>query len=209
MTSTVLAYALPALLITMLPGPDTVVVITTAATAGRRAAVHAALGVGTGLLMWGLMTALGLAVVLRSSATAYEVFRLGCAAYLIVIGIRALRSRASGCGEDTVQKTGRWSLGWGYRRALVTCALNPKLAVFFVVVLPEFIPDGASLATTTFALAALQAVEAVAWYVLLGWFVSSAARSFSSGSLRRWLDKVTGVLFVGLGARLMLEAGRP
>jgi threonine/homoserine/homoserine lactone efflux protein len=204
-----LSFALPAALITMLPGPDTAMVLTTALRHGRGAAARAAWGVGTGLLVWGAAAALGLAAALRSSAVAYEVFRWGCVAYLLFLAVQALRaSRRSPVPDHPRRDRGPLlpALGWGYRRALLTCALNPKLGVFFVVFLPQFIPPGAPVGRLSFALAALQAAEAVLWYLLLGRLANAARRLLARDSVRRRVDRITAVIFLGFGARLALEA---
>src|SRR5215218_7666330 len=86
------AYAVAAALLTMLPGPDTAVVLATAINAGRAAAVRAALGIGVGLLMWGTAAGLGLAAMLRASAEVYVVFKFACAAYLLWLAFTSLRS---------------------------------------------------------------------------------------------------------------------
>lgn len=211
-TNALVAYVIPAALITMLPGPDTAMVLTTAVQAGRRAAARAALGVGTGLLVWGSAAAVGLAAALRSSTVAYELFRLGCAAYLLLLGVQALlASRRTSPATPPAAPNGRRrvpALGWGYRRALLTCVLNPKLGVFFVVFLPQFIPAGAPVGLTSIELAALQAVEAVVWYLLLGRVAHSAGRALAHGPVRRWLDRATAVVFVGFGARLAVDSAR-
>jgi len=209
-----LAYAIPAALITMLPGPDTAVVLATAIKAGRGAAARAAWGVGTGLLLWGAAVAFGLASALRSSAVLYDVFRLSCAAYLVVLGVQALRAsrayRLAGQAPASPPR-GRWisrlpSFGWGYRRALMTCVLNPKLGVFFVVLLPQFIPSGEPVGRTSLALAALQAAEAVLWYLLLGQLAGGATSVLARQQTRVWMDRITGTVFIGFGLRLAAEA---
>ena len=210
------AYALPAALITMLPGPDTAMVLMTAVKAGRAAAARAALGVGSGLLIWGAVAALGLAAALRSSAVLYDAFRLICAAYLIFLAVQALRSSRrpesdpKSESESGDRATGKlWRLptfGWGYRRALFTCALNPKLGVFFVVVLPQFVPAGAAVGPTSMALAALHAAEAVLWYLLLGGLAGAASHVLARRRVRVWLDRVTAAVFLGFGVRLAVEA---
>lgn len=210
------AYALPAALITMLPGPDTAMVLMTAVKAGRAAAARAALGVGSGLLIWGAVAALGLAAALRSSAVLYDAFRLICAAYLIFLAVQALRSSRrpesdpKSESESGDRATGKlWRLpafGWGYRRALLTCALNPKLGVFFVVVLPQFVPAGAAVGPTSMALAALHAAEAVLWYLLLGGLAGAASHVLARRRVRVWLDRVTAAVFLGFGVRLAVEA---
>lgn len=207
-----LAYAVPAALITMLPGPDTAMVLTTAVKAGRVAAVRAACGVGTGLLIWGAAAAAGLAAALRSSAVLYDGFRLVCAAYLILLALQALRASRREAPDPTVAVRpagGRLarlpSFGWGYRRALLTCVLNPKLGVFFVVVLPQFIPAGAAVAPTSLALAALHAAEAVLWYLLLGGLAGAAGEVLARRQVQVWLDRVTAAVFLGFGLRLAAD----
>jgi threonine/homoserine/homoserine lactone efflux protein len=206
------AYAIPAALITMLPGPDTAMVLTTAVRAGRGAAARAAWGVGTGLLGWGIAAAFGLAAALRSSTVLYDAFRLGCAAYLFWLGARALlasRGRPPRATRGAAGERRRVvSLGWGYRRALLTCLLNPKLGVFFVVFLPQFIPAGAPVAATSMALAAVQAAEAVLWYLLLGRLASGARKLLDRQRVRAWLDRVTAGVFVGFSLRMAAEAAR-
>lgn len=136
LTAALLAYAVPAALITMLPGPDTAVVLTTAVGVGRAAAVRAALGVGTALLIWGAAAATGLAATLRSSSIVYDAVRLPCAAYLIFLAVQAIRASRRREPDSVegdppapgTERPGRLpSFGWGYRRALLACALNPKL----------------------------------------------------------------------------------
>ena len=227
LTAALLAYAVPAALITMLPGPDTAMVLTTGIRSGRAAAVRAAFGVGTGLLLWGAAAAVGLAAALRSSAVLYDAFRLTCAAYLLVLAAQAFRSArrtardgvrdgvGDGVGDGVAapaeagplsRSTRLPSLGWGYRRALLTCALNPKLGVFFVVFLPQFIPAGANVAQTSLALATLQAGEAVLWYLLLGQLAAGAGQLLSRQRVRVWLDRFTATLFLGFGLRLATDA---
>src|SRR5919197_95012 len=129
LTGPMLAYAVPAALITMLPGPDTAMVLTTALRAGRGAAARAAWGVGTGLLVWGVAAAVGLAPALRSCSVAYLVFRWACGVYLLCLGARAVlasRSHRAGAPPEPSHQARGTALGWGYRRALLTCVLNPK-----------------------------------------------------------------------------------
>ncbi|HZC71577.1 MAG TPA: LysE family translocator [Jatrophihabitans sp.] len=204
-----LTYALPAALITMLPGPDTAMVLSTALHAGRRPAARAAWGVGTGLLIWGAAAAFGLAAALRASGVLFTAFQLVCATYLLTMGARTLiAARRGKSAEAHPAGPARRALplGWGYRRALVTCVFNPKLGVFFVVFLPQFIPAGASVAVTSLALAAVQAVEAVLWYLLLGRLATRARQVLARDRVRAWLDRLSASVFVGFGLRLVTEA---
>jgi len=204
------AYAVPAALITMLPGPDTAMVLMTAVRSGRRAAIRAAWGVGTGLLVWGAAAAAGLAAALRSSTGLYDAFRVTCAAYLIVLAVQAFRASRREppehiAADERPPASRRWlpSFGWGFRRAFMTCVLNPKLGVFFVVVLPQFIPAGAAVGPTSLALAMLHAAVAVLWYLLLGGAVAGGAGAvLARRRVRVWLDRVTAAVFLGFGLRL-------
>ena len=208
---TLAEYAVPAALITMLPGPDTAMILTTAVKAGRGAAVRAAWGVGTGLLLWGAAAAVGLATALRDSAILYDTFRYVCAVYLVVLAVQAWQTSRSEVVDPAALVEPRpcrrvsSSLGWGYRRALLTCVLNPKLGVFFVVFLPQFIPAGAPVAAISFTLAALQAAEAVLWYLLLGRAAATAGRALARQQVRAWLDRVTAIVFLGFGLRVATD----
>jgi threonine/homoserine/homoserine lactone efflux protein len=210
------AYALPAALITMLPGPDTAMVLTTALRHGRQAAFRAAWGVGTGLVLWGFAAAAGMAGALHSSVLLYEVFRVACALYVLSLGFRALASALRGGGdavadvppEGAARRQRARSLGWGFKRALFTCLLNPKLGVFFVVFLPQFIPAGQPIGRFSVALASLQAVEAVCWYVLLSYLAAFFGDALSRKRVTRWLDAVTGMIFVAFGLKLLTDAGK-
>jgi threonine/homoserine/homoserine lactone efflux protein len=210
MLEAMLTYLLPAALITIIPGPDTAMILTTAVRAGRRAAVRAAWGVGTGLLLWGAAAAVGLAAMLRTSGMVYGAFQWVCVAYLLSLGVRALLASRR-AAEPEAEEAGRrrgLSLGWGYKRALITCVFNPKLGVFFVVFLPQFVPADEPVGATSMALAAVQAATAVLWYLLLGRLAARARQMLARQRVRAWFDRITASVFVGFGVRLAAETGR-
>ncbi len=215
MTMTILAaagaYAVAAALLTMLPGPDTAIVIATAVNGGRRAAVRAAFGIAVGLLFWGAAASFGIAALLRASAEVYTVFRIVCVAYLLWLAFGALRSafrrRLEGQAADATESHGRrLRLPWGFRQALLTAVLNPKLGVFFVVFLPQFVPEGTPAMAMTLLFGAIQAVEALIWYLFIGGLAAVARQLLSRHRVRRGMDAVTGGIFVFFGARLALDA---
>ena len=203
------AYAVAAALLTMLPGPDTAVILATAIDGGRRAAVRAAFGVSAGLLFWTLAAGAGLAAILRASAEMYAGFRIVCVAYLAWLAVRALRSavRRRVIGETPIRATPRRvQLPWGFRRALLTAVLNPKLGVFFVVFLPQFIPAGSSPFGMTMLLGSIQALEALIWYLGLGALAGAARLLLNRPAIRRVLDGLTAAIFAFFGTRLALDA---
>ena len=204
------AYALAAALLTMLPGPDTAIVLATAINAGRAAAVRAALGIGVGLLLWGAAAGLGLAAMLRASAEVYLVFKFACAAYLLWLAFTSLRAalkrrRDGAAPQRQAEARRRLSLPWGFRQALLTAALNPKLGVFFVAFLPQFIPEGTSTMGMTMLFSAIQAAEAIVWFLVIGSLASAARSWLGRPRVRRALASVTGAVFVVFAVRVATE----
>jgi threonine/homoserine/homoserine lactone efflux protein len=204
------AYALAAGALTMLPGPDTAVVLATAMDGGRRAAVRAAFGIAVGLLFWGLAAGAGIAAILRASAEVYTVFRIVCVAYLLWLAFKAIRSAVRRRrGEVVVAEAPparRFHIPWGFRRALLTALLNPKIGVFFVVLLPQFIPEGTSSFLMTLLFGAIQATEALVWYLILGSVAALARTLLTRSRVRRVIDGITGAMFLFFGARLAVDA---
>ncbi len=203
------SYAVAAGLLTMLPGPDTAVVIATAVNAGRRAARRASLGIAVGLLIWGAAASLGIAALLRASAEVYTGFRIVCVAYLIWLAVGAFRSafrRRGGLPVETVGHAPRPRLPWGFRQALVTALLNPKLGVFFVVFLPQFVPEGTSSMAMTLLFGAIQSAEALIWYLIVGGIAVLVKATLTRPRVRRATDGVTGAIFAFFGLRLAFDA---
>jgi threonine/homoserine/homoserine lactone efflux protein len=207
LVDSLLAYLPAAIIVTILPGPDTALVLGVATRHGVGAGRRAALGIGSGLMVWAVAVAAGLASALRASADVYEAFRWCCAAYLLYLALGALvasrsRTRAGNePAEPPASTRGGRKLGAGYRLGLLTATLNPKLGVFFVTMLPQFIPDHASIVQYTIALIALHACCAIAWY-----FVMAAVADRGQGWLRRsrvqrWVNRSTAAVFGAFGIR--------
>ena len=144
----------------------------------------------------------------RSGSVAYEMFRWACATYLLGLGVDAIlaaRKPRAGARTESNREARGTTLGLGVSAALLTCALNPKLGVFFVVFLPHFIPAAAPVEATSLALAAVQAGEAVLWYLLLSRLASGATRVLARQRVRAWLDRITAAVFIGFGLRIAAE----
>lgn len=207
--SAAIAYSGVAAIMTIIPGPDTAVVLSSAIRGGRAAAVRAALGVGSGLLVWGLAASIGLSAALHSSTEVYTVFRFACGAYLIYLGISLLLRRtpvpAQTEGAGPASRTFARGSSWGYRRALTTSVFNPKLGVFFVTVMPIFIPAHESVAAISFLFASIQGCEAVAWYLVVGAVAARAQAFLRREEVIRWLDWASALVFLPLGALVALE----
>lgn len=204
MTTDLLAFSAAAALIVLIPGPDTLVVLRSVVLNGRRQAALTALGVLTGLLVWMSAAALGLTAVLRASQDGYLALRLAGAAYLLYVGVQALRSRALG---QPVERPGpaRSIVGRGFRAGLMTDLLNPKVGVFFITFFPAFIPRHSPVAAVTVGLGLIFVVETALYFALMLVFVEQLTGWLATDRLRRRLNRATGVVLIGFGLRLAVE----
>ncbi|QLH23180.1 LysE family translocator [Streptomyces sp. Rer75] len=192
--------------LTVVPGPDMAVVTKRAVSCGWRDGLWTAAGITTGLLVWGVLTLVGLAAVLAASAVAYTVVKLAGAAYLIVLGVQSLlRSRR---GHADTPATGAVApAGSPWRTGLVSNVFNPKIAVSYTGLLPTLAPAGLSPHLGMALLVLLHATITAVWlggYVLL---LAKARGFFERPAVQRALDRVTGVVLIGFGVKV--AATRP
>ncbi|MFD8232866.1 LysE family translocator [Streptomyces sp. NPDC059696] len=188
-------------LLTMVPGPDMAVVTKRAVASGGQDGLRTAGGITAGLLIWGLLTVVGLAAVLAASATGYTVIKLAGAAYLVLLGVQALlhSRRARTPGTDTLPGA---PTGNPWRTGLVTNVFNPKIAVFYTGLLPTLAPAGLSPHTGMALLVLLHAALTAVW---LGGYVMLLAKArvfFHKPAVRRAMDRVTGVVLIGFGLKV-------
>ncbi|CAM5505463.1 threonine transporter RhtB [Streptomyces spiroverticillatus] len=193
-------------LLTITPGIDTALVLRTAALGRRRRAWGVVLGIQTGTLLWGALTSLGLTALLTASQLAYEALRWAGVAYLVWLGGRMVwdtlrRSGGQAEGADADQPVGDGMFP-GWRQGLVTNLLNPKVGVFYVAVLPQFIPAGAPQFTTGVLLACVHILLGLVWSTALIALARTLRGQLQRPAARRVLDRITGTVIVGLGLRL-------
>jgi RhtB (resistance to homoserine/threonine) family protein len=193
------------LIAAMAPGPDFLVVTRNAMVSGRRAGMAAAAGIAAGAAGWAVITSIGVAGLLAASAVAFTVVKLIGAAYLVLLGVRALiAARRGGYAEMTTDGPARRSAAAAFRQGLFTNLLNPKVAVFFVALLPQFLPHSAT-AADTIALSATVVTVVLVWYILLATMVSAMRRLLTGPKVRRAIDAVTGGLMVAIGVRIAVQ----
>jgi threonine/homoserine/homoserine lactone efflux protein len=198
------------LLASMSPGPDFVIVTRNAAQCGRRAGMACAAGIASGLFAWAAVAGLGIAGLLAASAVAFTVVKLAGAAYLVLLGVRALLAARRGGYEtpapapspDAERRPGGALAA--YRQGLVTNLLNPKVAVFFTALLPQFLPATATPADHLL-LATVAAAVSLTWFVVLTTVVSALRRFLTATRVRRTIDAVMGTLLVTLGIRIAIQ----
>lgn len=200
-----IAFALAAGLLTITPGLDTALVLRTAAAEGWRRASAVAVGIGLGCLAWGAAAAFGAGALLVASNTAYTALKWAGAAYLIWLGVNLLRKpRArfeAGAGEAPPAGGLAAALAKGFWNNL----LNPKVGVFYVSFLPQFVPAGASPAAFGLLLAAIHVVMGLAWAGGLILATAPIAKALRRPGVVKWLDRATGGVFVAFGLRIALE----
>lgn len=197
-------FSVAAGLLTILPGLDTALVLRTAAVEGPRRAALAGLGITLGCLVWGTAVAVGLGALLAASHLAFTVLKWAGAAYLLWLGIGMLiRPRQSfELGGDSAGVGGR-DLAW-LRRGLLTNLLNPKIGVFYVSFLPQFMAQGVPAGPFLVLLAAIHGLIGLAWFAVLITATRPLARALKRPAVVGWLDRVTGGVFVAFAARLAL-----
>jgi threonine/homoserine/homoserine lactone efflux protein len=202
-TAHLLAFAGIVLLAAMAPGPDFAIVVRRSVVAGVRSGMAAALGVGAGVFVWAVSAAVGVAALLAASAVAFAVVKIVGAAYLLYLGVRALRtaSRRGGDVDNGGADVGPESIWTSFRQGLVCNVLNPKAAAFFVALMPQFVGSGSAYGATV-ALAGVAGVVAFGWFCVVANLVGALRRLFARPAVRRAVDAVTGTALVALGIRL-------
>lgn len=206
LAQSLIAFTAAAGLLTITPGLDTALVLRSATVEGRRAAALAAAGIGGGCLLWGAFVALGLGALLTASPLAFTVLKWGGAAYLLYLGVRLLltprRALAPAKTGETAKRQGSLD---PLRRGLFTNLLNPKIGVFYVSFLPQFTPVGMNIAAYTFMLACLHVAMSVVWFAVLIAATAPIGRFMSRPGVVTVMDRLTGCVFIGFGARLALS----
>jgi threonine/homoserine/homoserine lactone efflux protein len=195
--STLVSFLGVAVLVSLLPGPATALVVRSAAVHGRRSAFLTVLGNSTGILFWAVASVLGISALVAASETAFLVLKVVGAVVLVYLGVQALRGgKAVNEGEPGVARS-------SYVTGLVTSGANPKLAVFFIALLPQFVPHGAPVLAWTLAMALILICVDLVYFTALAWAVTRAKRALV-GSRR--IERLTGAVMVALGLRLALES---
>lgn len=198
-TDNLLAFTFAATLLTLTPGLDTALVLRTATVEGKRQALQATLGINAGCLLWGAAVAFGLGALVAVSEVAFNLLKYCGAAYLAWLGVNMLLRprRAFASAEADGKPAGNWFI-----KGMLGDVLNPKVGIFYVSFLPQFIPQGQPLILWTFGLVSIHVLLGALWSLAL----ISATRPLS-GFLRRerviqWMDRTTGMIFVLFAARL-------
>ncbi|MEJ6021103.1 LysE family translocator [Ramlibacter sp. PS4R-6] len=204
-----LLFVAAGILLNLTPGPDVLYIVTNSLRSGAKAGVVAALGINAGCFVHIFAAAVGVSTLLAASATAFTVLKWIGAAYLVWIGVKLLVARAPQAREDLraiAQSQPALPLSSVFFGGFLTNALNPKVAIFFLAFVPQFIaPDTEHKALAFVALGTLFNVNSV--FVNAGWALAAAwmATRESVQAGMHWLDRAAGAMFVAFGLKLALS----
>lgn len=194
-------FLLSGFLLNVTPGTDTLYILSRTVAQGKRAGLLSVLGIVSGVFIHTLFAAFGLSVILMQSALAFSIVKWLGAGYLIYIGIKSLRSRSRPMELNQAERTSGTRI---YLQGLLTNVLNPKVALFFLAFLPQFIDPETTAGVLPFILLGFTfIVTGTLWNFVLVWGSSLLTRKLRSGSISKYLNKISGAVFIALGIKLL------
>jgi RhtB (resistance to homoserine/threonine) family protein len=198
-----------AVVLTITPGADTALVTKNTLSHGRPAALATTLGISTGLMVHATMSGLGLSAILNESALAFEIVKWIGAAYLVFIGVRSLfgKGHLAAAHAEPPKEAGSGRQVWrrAYTQGLLTNVLNPKVALFYLTLLPQFMVPGDPVLLKSLLLAGIHITLGLIWLSTYAYFLSRLSDLLMQPTVRQRLERVTGLLLLALGVRLAWE----
>ena len=194
------AFVGVAAVLTILPGADMALVMRNVFAVGRPRTMLTIAGIACGCLIHATASALGMSAILATSATAFTVMKTAGAAYLVWIGVQSFRARNTTTGEN-----GRSPASAPFAQGFLTNVLNPKVAIFYLTFLPQFIAPGEPVLRRSLFLAGLHIAMGVVWLSAYAWFIERLGGVLARPRVKAWLERVTGGLLIALGVRLAWE----
>lgn len=187
----------------LIPGPAVLLMITRSAQEGTKTGIITGLGIATGDFIHVLLAAVGFSAILMTSTAAFTIVKIAGAAYLLYMGIRALLAKASSIKmPDVVQE----SLLKVYRQGILVEALNPKTALFFLALFPQFVnAESGTIVTQFLILGVIFVVLTVIYTTILAVFTGTIGQLIKRGTgMNRWGQKILGLLYIGLSLQVLL-----
>lgn len=205
----VLTFTVVAAVLTLTPGADTMLVVRNVLRGDRHAGVVTTFGICSGLFLHATLSALGISIILTHSASAFHAVKVAGAAYLVWLGVQSLRGAVRGAspaeGAESPVPADQVSARRCFLEGFLSNVLNPKVAVFYLAFLPQFIGPSDPVLGKSLLLAGIHYTEGILWLVTVSFVLDRTRRFFLRSVVRRWLDGLCGLVLVGLGARLALE----
>jgi threonine/homoserine/homoserine lactone efflux protein len=187
-----------AVLLSLTPGPGMALVVRNAAVGGAGAAARTTAGSSIGVGVWAVLSAFGVSALVAASEAAYLGLKIAGVAVLVWFGVQALRGSGGAAAPEPARRD--------FSSGLLTALANPKLAVFFLALFPQFIPDGAPVLPYALAMAAILVAADFVCYVSLGAAVARATRAVADSRVARRIEQLTGAVLIALAGRLAYES---
>ena len=200
-----LPFLLASVLVTVIPGADMALVTRQVMVGGPALAQKTIFGNLTGLLVHGAALAAGLSALLVASATAYTVVKLAGAAYLVYLGVQALRASRRPPSDAPAPADTGGATGRAFLQGLISTVLNPKPALFFLTFLPQFVDRDAAILPQTLTLAGIHVIVGLIWLSLFARLVHRARGALSAPHTKAWLERTTGAALIAFGLRVAVE----
>ncbi len=193
------------IMLNMVPGADTIYILSKAITGGKKKGIVSALGISTGILIHTVLASLGLSAILASSALAFNLMKLAGAAYLIVMGLRTIFSTKELLPTGEMEEEDTESVWKIYRQGVLTNALNPKVALFFLSLLPQFVSADNGYGPLPFLLLGLSFfATSTVWSVFVAFLSSLLSRVLRSNErISKWMSKISGGIYILLGIHVL------
>ncbi len=204
MLSNIVTFSILAGILVIIPGLDFALVLRYATTQSRKSALVVMLGITSGLFVWGTFASLGISAILQASETAFNVLKVTGACYMIWMGIGFIRNSLKDSSEALmeIQKIRNQRI---FTRGLFSNLLNPKAGVFYLSVLPQFIPAGSNHLLFGLFLASIHAVITIIFFISLILFINMLKDFFIQPGVVKVMERISGVAVIGFGARLLLS----
>jgi RhtB (resistance to homoserine/threonine) family protein len=200
----IIAFTVVAAIVTVIPGADMALVARSVLTRGRRAGYITSVGICTGLWVHAVASALGLSAILMASAALFSAVKLAGALYLVVLGVLSLRTAFSSRVNEPVVVTAATARDarLAFVQGLLSNLLNPKVAIFYLTLLPQFVRPGDPVLARSLLLAGIHVMIGLVWLIVYAYFLGRLGAVLRRPRVRRALEGLTGAVLIGLGARL-------
>lgn len=202
------AFLLSSFFLWITPGTDTMYILARSISQGRQAGLISVLGISSGILVHTTFAAFGLSAILATSAWAFTTIKIAGAVYLIYLGLQAWLKKSQPLSTPEINSMTSWQI---YRQGVITNVLNPKVAIFFLAFLPQFVEPTAGFGALPFLwLGILFVTGGTVWCLLVAGFAAMATNTVRENQqVSGWLERITGCVYIGLGLNLLRSKSQP
>lgn len=203
-----LTFFVLSLFVVMSPGIDTALITKTTIATGRKTGFQMALGISTGSLVHTFAAAFGLSAILMQSALAFEIVKYVGAIYLLYLGVSSFwaSNKKQAIEEEHLHQSSK--KGSSFQQGLLSNVLNPKVAMFFLTFLPQFVTPGENTTQQLIMMGVVYTILSITWFFIYVYFINHMREWLLSPKVQKWMDKATGLVLIGFGLKLALEKHR-